>query len=230
MTPGTDSVAARLRKTTTNRTFCNLFWRHTVSVPVDRNSQVATIRSGLTAAQQELRALVGRPDCFITSKDATSVKLPSTRAMRLSGALAAGVLISQIVCAPALATLGEDVTTVENDRLKMKAQLRTTAVAGYTVHEITTANGTAVREYIAPSGKVFAVAWNGPVLPDFPQTLGRYFNDYHSGASSPRVGRRSLMLERTDLVVHSFGRMRAFYGNAYVPSLLPPNFSATDIK
>jgi hypothetical protein len=146
------------------------------------------------------------------------------------GMLAAGVLLSQFVCAPALATLGEDVTTVENDRVKMKAQVRTTAVAGYTVHEVQTDNGTTVREYIAPSGKVFAVSWNGPLLPDFPQILGRYFNDYHSGASSPRVGRRALVLERADLVVHSFGHMRAFYGNAYVPSLLPPNFSAADIK
>jgi hypothetical protein len=91
-------------------------------------------------------------------------------------------------------------------------------------------DGVTVREYIAPSGKVFAVAWNGPLQPDLRQVLGRYFDEYHSGASSPRVGRRSLVLERTDLVVHSFGHMRAFHGNAYVPSLLPPNFSATDIK
>ena len=158
------------------------------------------------------------------------MKHPSAKVMQLLGALAAGVLMSQIVCPPARATLGEDAATVENDRLKMKAQLRTTSVAGYTVHEIRTPNGTAVREYVAPSGKVFAVAWDGPVLPDFRQTLGRYFDEYHSSASSPRVGRRSLVMEHDDLVVHSFGRMRAFYGNAYVLSLLPPNFSAADIK
>ena len=34
-----------------------------------------------------------------------------------------------------------------------------------------------------------------------------------------------LSIERTDLVVNSHGHMRAFYGNAYVPSLVPPNFS-----
>jgi hypothetical protein len=144
--------------------------------------------------------------------------------------LAAGVLVSQIVCAPALATLGEDVTTVENDRIKMKAQVRTTSVAGYAVHEIQNPNGTIVREYVSASGKVFAVAWEGPVLPDFRQTLGRYFDEYQSAASSPRVGRRHLAIEGSDLVVHSHGHMRAFYGNAYVPSLLPPNFTPGDIK
>ena len=158
------------------------------------------------------------------------MKLPNAKAMRLLGGLAAAVVVSQIVCSPALATLGEDVTTVENDRLKMKAQLRMTAIAGYTVHEIRDADGMVVREYIAPSGKVFALAWNGPLLPDFRQMLGRYFDAYHSGASSPRVGRRHLVLEKTDHVVHSNGHMRAFQGNAYVPSLLPPNFSAADIK
>jgi hypothetical protein len=146
------------------------------------------------------------------------------------GWLTAGVLMSQAVSLPALATLGEDVTTVENDRMQMKAQLRTTSVAGYTVHEIQTPANTVVREYVAPSGKVFAVSWSGPLLPDFRQTLGRYFDDYNSGASAPRAGRRHLSIEGADLVVNSYGRMRAFYGNAYVPSLLPANFSVADIK
>src|SRR5882757_7984877 len=145
-----------------------------------------------------------------------------TKAIGVLGRLAAGVLASQAVSLPALATLGEDVTTVENDRVQMKAQLRTTTVAGYTVHEIETPTNTVVREYVSASGKVFAVSWSGPLLPDFRQTLGRYFDEYNRGASAPRVGRRYLSIEGTDLVVNSHGHMRAFYGNAYVPSLLPP--------
>lgn len=144
--------------------------------------------------------------------------------------LASAALAVQAVCHPAWATLGEDVATVENDRLQMKAQTRTTSVAGYTVHEVRSPTGTVVREYVSPAGKVFAVSWEGPVLPDFRQTLGRYFSAYNSEASSPRVGRRHLAIERSDLVVHSSGHMRAFYGNAYVPSLLPPNFSPDEIK
>lgn len=158
------------------------------------------------------------------------MKPASSKAKRVLGCLVAGVL-SQIACLPAFATLGEDVATVENDRVQMKAQLRTTtSIAGYTVHVIQDSAGTSVREYISASGKVFAVAWDGPLLPNFQQMLGKYFADYTSGASSPHVGRRHLTIQRTDLVVHSNGRMRAFYGNAYVPSLLPTNFSVDDIK
>lgn len=151
-------------------------------------------------------------------------------AVRGRGRLTAAALATLAFCHPVWATLGEDVTTVENDRVHMKAQTRTTSVAGYTVHEIQSPTGTVVREYISAAGKVFAVSWEGPVLPDFRQTLGKYFAAYNSEASSPKVGRRHLTIERSDLVVHSSGRMRAFYGNAYVPSLLPPNFSPDEIK
>jgi Protein of unknown function (DUF2844) len=163
-------------------------------------------------------------------EDAIAVNCASSNAKRVLGCLVAGVLVSQLACLPAFATLGEDAASVENDRVQMKAQLRMTAVAGYTVHEIQDAAGTTVREYVAPSGKVFAVAWNGPLLPNFPQMLGRYFADYNSGASAPRVGRRHLTIQRDDLVVHSSGHMRAFHGNAYVPSLVPANFSVDEIK
>lgn len=158
------------------------------------------------------------------------MKSASSNAKRVLGCLVTGVLVSQTVCLPAFATLGEDATTVENDRVKLKAQVRATAVAGYTVHEVASDTGTTVREYINQSGKVFAVAWNGPLLPNFQQTFGKYFPDYLANANSPRVGRRHMSIQATDLVVHSNGHMRAFYGNAYVPSLLPPNFSVADIQ
>jgi Protein of unknown function (DUF2844) len=158
------------------------------------------------------------------------VKPSGAKSMGVRSRLLAGVLASQIVCLPAFATLGEDATTVENDRVQMKAQLRTTSVAGYTVHVIETPNSTVIREYISPSGKVFAVSWNGSLLPDLQQTLGKYFPEFSNASTSPRVGRRHFEVEGTDLVVHSYGRMRAFYGNAYVPSLLPPNFSVDDIQ
>jgi hypothetical protein len=32
--------------------------------------------------------------------------------------------------------------------------------------------GTSVRRYVSPAGKVVAVAWKGPVMPDLRQVLG----------------------------------------------------------
>ena len=85
------------------------------------------------------------------------MKPASRNAKRVLGCLVAGVLMSQVACLPAFATLGEDVATVENDRIQMKAQVRTTSVAGYTVQVIQDSAGTTVREYVAASGKVFEI-------------------------------------------------------------------------
>jgi hypothetical protein len=140
------------------------------------------------------------------------------------------MFVSQAVCLPAMATLGADATSVESDRAQMKAQTRVTSAAGYTVHEIQTPSNTIVKEYVSPDGKVFAVTWRGPVLPDLHQTLGTYFNQYQAAAKSPHPDHRHLSVEQPDLVIHSNGHMRAFVGQAYVPSLFPQNFSIEDIK
>jgi hypothetical protein len=158
------------------------------------------------------------------------VKLASGKAMHVLGWLTAGVLASQVLSLPAMAALGGDATSVEADRVHMKAQVQASTATGYTVNVIQTDNNTTVREYVSDAGKVFAVSWNGPLLPDLQQILGTYYTDYQAQANTPHIGHRHLTIDRTDLVVHSNGRMRAFYGHAYVPALLPPNFTIADIK
>jgi hypothetical protein len=135
-----------------------------------------------------------------------------------------------LVCARALAALGGDVASVEADRLSMKGEVRSSAVAGYEVREITATSGTEVREYLSPAGKVFAVSWRGRVIPDLSQLLGAYYPRYAEAARGPHPGgHRHLTIEQPGLVVESAGRMRAFFGRAWDPTLLPPNFSVSDI-
>jgi hypothetical protein len=64
---------------------------------------------------------------------------------------------------PALAALGGALDSVQADQVHIKGALRVTPSSGFTVHEISTAFGTSVREYSGPGGTVFAVAWDGPV-------------------------------------------------------------------
>jgi len=139
-------------------------------------------------------------------------------------------LLAAALCPPALAGLGANVASIEVDRQQMRGQLRATSIAGYTVQEIVTPTTTVVREYVSSAGQVFAVSWQGPLLPDLHQTLGAYFDEFQRAARPVVVGHRHLDIEQFDLVVHSSGRMRAFHGIAYVPALLPPNFSPQDIK
>ena len=95
--------------------------------------------------------------------------------------------------------------------------------ASYTVHEIQTPDGIRVREYLSPAGKVFAVAWQGPWLPDLQQLLGSYFTQYQQTAHSlkERVARTPVSVHNANLVVEQSGHMRSFVGRAYLVDQLP---------
>ena len=151
--------------------------------------------------------------------------------MKLIRPAVCSIVVAVTVAAPAFAALGGDATSVQADLVRMKGALRTTSSAAFTVHEITTSSGTVVREYLSPGDKVFAVSWRGPVIPDLRQMLGTYYGQYEQAASTPHVGgHRHLAIDQPGLVMYSSGRMRAFFGRAWAPGLVPQNFSVNQIN
>ncbi|HVY05296.1 MAG TPA: DUF2844 domain-containing protein [Burkholderiales bacterium] len=126
------------------------------------------------------------------------------------------------------ATLGEDVQSIASDSASMNATATPTQAAKYAVHEIRAASGTLVREFVSQTGKVFAIAWQGPVMPDLRQILGSYFDRYERAAKSG--DRRNRGVNDPDLVVQSRGHMRAFTGMAYLPQLMPAGVSVDEIQ
>ncbi len=146
----------------------------------------------------------------------------------------AAVLIAAEATAPARAGLGETVASVQADRASMKGQLQTRSEPGYSVQEITAANGVVVHEYVSSSGVIFAVSWSGPTIPNLQQTLGTYFAQYQAAEASQRTtglraGHHHLAISTPSLVVHAGGHMRQHFGLAYVPSLVPQNLSISDL-
>ena len=147
------------------------------------------------------------------------------------------MLLSLLVvfgAAPAFAALGGDASSVEADRVRAQgALLRIQRVDSHTVHEIQTATGTAIREYVSPSGTVFGVAWSGPVVPDLRQLLGAYFDVYRRAAARTRQSRRGrgpLAIDDGGLVVQASGHMRSFTGRAYVNRLVPSGVQPDAIR
>ena len=82
------------------------------------------------------------------------------------------------------ASLGGDATSVQADQARMQGSLQKTSANSYEVHEIQASTGVAVREYVSPAGKVFAVTWQGPFHPDLRQVLGAYFEQYAQGTQA----------------------------------------------
>lgn len=145
-------------------------------------------------------------------------------------ALVAGLALVGFGPGPAAASLGGTRATVEADRAALRGERNVSTATGYEVHEIATPGGGRVREYLTADGRVFAVSWKGPTIPDLRQLLGSYYERFAQATSVPHPGRRrELRIEQPGLVVQSAGRMRNFYGRAWDPQLLPQNFSPASI-
>jgi len=134
----------------------------------------------------------------------------------------------------ASATLGGDASSVDADRVRLLGALRgITRTNDVAVHEMQSAAGTVLREYVTSTGTVFGVAWQGPWMPDLRQILGTYFEPYQAavGATRKARGRRGpIVIDTPDLVMRVSGHQRAFSGTAYIPKLLPQGMRPESIR
>ena len=146
--------------------------------------------------------------------------------------LALAVLVLPGLSLPAMASLGGNVSSIESDRAQMKASAQVTQHNAYDVHEIQMAGGTVVDEYVSTEGTVFAVAWHGQFVPPMQQILGTYFQQYTAALEArPKMyGHRPLDIEQPGLVVQTGGHMRAHFGRAYIPGLLPQGMTVSQIQ
>jgi hypothetical protein len=131
------------------------------------------------------------------------------------------------------ASLGRDATSVQEDVAKMQGSLHTSSVNSYTLHEIRTPTGVAIKEYASPVGQVFAVTWKGPFHPDLRQLLGPYFDEYVQAVRTQRAqraGHGPILIQHAGLVVEVSGHLRSFTGRAYIPQQLPAGTRVEDIK
>jgi len=138
-------------------------------------------------------------------------------------------LILSTTTLPALAALGGDTDSVQSDQTHMQATAQITGATNYSLHQLQLPSGTTVREYLTAAGTVFAVAWEGPELPDLQALLGNYYERY-STAAQQRTGRGPVTIAQPDLVVQSGGHMRSFVGRAYLPEQLPQGLAPAAIQ
>ncbi len=145
-------------------------------------------------------------------------------------ALLAAILTAGLIPNLAAAALGEPESSIQGDVAKFQGSVSSAEHLTYRVHEITLPSGTVVREFVAQSGAVFAVAWRGPTIPNLRQALGKYFDNYVAAAKATSVHQRHLDITQTDLVVHAVGHMRAFSGIAYMPQAIPSGVSVGELQ
>jgi hypothetical protein len=134
----------------------------------------------------------------------------------------------------AFAALGGSVSTVDADRVHIQgALMRIVQTGPFALHEIRSSSGTMIREYVNSTGTVFAVAWDGPWLPDLRQVLGDQFDRYQAAMQSrqrARTARGAVAVDEAGLVVQMSGHPRAFTGRAYLTALLPAGVQLESIR
>jgi hypothetical protein len=149
---------------------------------------------------------------------------------RLKCLLVLCLVVPAVLSLPSFCALGGDVSSIASDQAHLKASERVVLGQSYTVHEMSTPQGTTIRQFVSPQGNVFAVSWRG-AAPNLQQLLGEYFEEYVTAATQRRAVRgRGLHIETGDLVVETGGHMRFVVGRAFLRSKLPQGVAGDDIR
>ncbi len=133
------------------------------------------------------------------------------------------------LASPGWCSLGGNTMSIHSDQVQMQGTARVVTTDRFSMHEIRTPSGSSIREYVSPGGTVFAVAWDGPGVPDLQQLLGSYFESMKQAAAQ-RKAHGPLVIDTPEFYFVQSGHMRSFHGTARLPQQLPQGVSATDIK
>lgn len=129
------------------------------------------------------------------------------------------------------AALSGDASSVRTDQIELQGTVAPTHFRHFELQTISADNGLVVREFLTPSGTVFAIGWSGPVMPDLRRLLGAHYAAYLAAIGQihqPGL-KRSLRLETAGLVFENGGHLRAFQGRAFVPRLWPQGVAIGDL-
>lgn len=156
------------------------------------------------------------------------------RKLALAGLLAGSLIAARAI--PARAGLGGDDSSVESDAAALQGKISELSTQEldqfdpYSVRTFVSANGISVREYVARSGPVFGIAWEGSRPPDLSVLLGSYYAEYVSAAGlKQHTNLHRDVIEGSHAIVSLRGRMGRLIGRAYVPSLAPLGVDANAV-
>lgn len=145
-------------------------------------------------------------------------------------AVSCGVLL---YATEAQAILGATADTVQADQIRFKGERRQSTGWQMNTHEISLPDGSSIKEYVNAAGLVFAVSWRTRLKPDLEALLGTHFMVYaakQNAAAGVAASKRQQSVRQPNLVIHQAGRMNAFAGLAYVPTLVPQGIDADALR
>lgn len=140
------------------------------------------------------------------------------------------LLVLMMGSLPAWAALGEYEGSVSLDQQVLRGEIREEVHTAFKLHQIITSDGAVIREYVSPEGRVFAISWHARFIPNLPQLLGSYFPRVQRAAQAKVQHSGPLVINATDFVYFSSGRVMDYHGSACVPGLLPKNVTVEVVR
>lgn len=128
--------------------------------------------------------------------------------------------------------------SVATPSARTQTQVRALAETGARVEELRSSQAV-VRAYVAPSGMVFGLAWQGLSAPDLEHMLGAKYQAFRAEVSreqaqqpqqQARARRGPLYVHVDNLVVEMSGHMRDHRGRAYLTDAIPANLTPAVIQ
>lgn len=141
------------------------------------------------------------------------------------------VFILTIAAIPALAHAGLGDTIVNAAQAQAQGQTISSSQTDFTVYAGTQPVYEAtVHQYVSnATGKVFAVEWSGPRMPNLKSLLGSYFGAYTAARGTKPISLHAMSITTPDLVMEVHGPNGNIEGRAWAPALVPSNVSVANI-
>jgi len=205
-------------------------------IPIlDKPSANLLFRPDMIYTQQRHRIALTARGLALLSATTFALMLPNAHAAL--GGNAASVNTDRAALAPTGTASAASSTLATKSALASTTSTastsNTSSTGAYTMQSIVDVGGTTIHEYLDSSGAVFAIAWNGPFVPNLSQLLGTYFADYTSAVAAnqgSQTVRSPAAVETGELVVKSGGHMQAYRGMAYLKNRLPGGFTVDQIR
>jgi hypothetical protein len=142
------------------------------------------------------------------------------------------LLVAALAVSPASrAALGGDVASIAHDHEMLRAADTVTSTVLYDLHEAQSPTGVRVRQYVdRASGRVFALTWQGPRLPDVNELLGSYAARYQAAAKEHHGSHHALTIDDPDLKVSVLRLQRGWQGDAYLPNAVPQGVNRAELR
>jgi hypothetical protein len=141
--------------------------------------------------------------------------------------------LSALFATSVSAKLGDDESAIKNDQTPLEIkEIKFEDKGKYKVYTLVNADVWTIKEFVSPSGKVFAVSWLGTAKPDLEKLVIDSYKEQLKIACAPsarRPGHRIKSVLTDNLKVEDGGRPRNIEGRMYDTLLVPEGVSLNEI-